>query len=83
MHTYVHLLWPFPLITRIAADICRLRQTTVGRRCDQKTLPQRFLAQSDGLHGVRRVLRSQHSFPAALSLIISACHAVALAKEGL
>jgi hypothetical protein len=33
-----------------------------GRRCDQKTLPQRFLAQPDGLHAVWRVLRSQHSF---------------------
>src|ERR1039458_8203524 len=30
-----------------------LRKTTVGRRCDQKALPQRFLAQPDGLHGLR------------------------------
>jgi hypothetical protein len=53
MNTYVHLLWPFPLITRINADISRLRKTTVGRRCDQKTLLQRFLAQPDGQHGLR------------------------------
>jgi hypothetical protein len=33
----------------------------------QKTLLQRFLAQPDGQYGLRRVLRSQHSFPAAYS----------------
>jgi len=30
-----------------------LRKTTVGRRCDQKTLLLRFLAQPDGQHGLR------------------------------
>jgi hypothetical protein len=29
----------------------------LSRLCDQETLPQRFLAQPDGLHAVRRVLR--------------------------
>jgi hypothetical protein len=53
MNTYVHLLRPFPLITQIDSDVSGLRKTTVGRRCDQKTLPQRFLAQPDGQHGLR------------------------------
>jgi hypothetical protein len=35
------------------ADMNWLRKTTVGRRCDQKTLPQRFLSQPDGLHSLR------------------------------
>jgi hypothetical protein len=43
----------FPRITRITADMNWLRKTTVGRRCDQKTLRQRFLAQPDGQHGLR------------------------------
>jgi len=30
-----------------------LWNTTVGRRCDQKTLPQRFLAQPAGENGLR------------------------------
>jgi hypothetical protein len=30
-----------------------LWKTAIGHRCDQKTLPQRFLAQLDGLHGLR------------------------------
>jgi hypothetical protein len=35
-----------------------LRKNSAGRRCDQKALPQCFLAQPDGQHGLRRVLRS-------------------------
>jgi hypothetical protein len=43
-----------------------LLKNFAGRRCDQKALQQRFLAQPDGLHAVRRVLRSQHSFLSAI-----------------
>jgi hypothetical protein len=43
-----------------------LRKNFAGRRCEQETLRQRFLAQPDGQHGLRRVLRSQHSFLAAI-----------------
>jgi hypothetical protein len=48
----------------------RLRKNFAGRRCDQKALPQCFLAQPDGLHAVRRVLRSSTVFHS--SLLISA-----------
>jgi hypothetical protein len=48
--------------TRIHAN--RLRKNSAGRCCEQETLRQRFLAQPDGQHGLRRVLRSQHSFSA-------------------
>jgi hypothetical protein len=54
---------------RTAEKLCR------PVRCDQEALRQCFLAQPDGLHAVRGVLRSQHSFS-------SACHAEALAKAG-
>jgi hypothetical protein len=33
-----------------------------GRRCDQKTRQQCFLAQPDGQHGHGRVLRKQQFF---------------------
>jgi hypothetical protein len=50
------------LFSADGTDMNWLRKNSAGRRCDQETLPQRFLAQPDGLHAVRRVLRSQHSF---------------------
>jgi hypothetical protein len=59
------LIHIFPRISRIGADMNWLRKTTVGRRCDQETLPQRFLAQPDGLYGLRPCAAQQHSFPAA------------------
>ncbi|HWZ94826.1 MAG TPA: hypothetical protein VNW30_06490, partial [Opitutaceae bacterium] len=52
-----------------------LRKNFAGRRCEQKTLRPRFLAQPDGQHGHGRVLLAQHSFS-------SACRAEALAKAG-
>jgi hypothetical protein len=44
----------------------RAAEKLCGRRCDQETRRQRFLAQPDGQHGLRRVLRSQHSFSAGI-----------------
>ncbi|HXC02259.1 MAG TPA: hypothetical protein VNU49_06370 [Opitutaceae bacterium] len=43
---------PPPRITRIIADRNKLLKNFAGRRCDQKTLRQRFLAQPDGQHGL-------------------------------
>jgi hypothetical protein len=39
-------------------------KNSAGRPCEQKALPPRFLAQSDGQHGLGHVLRWQHSFSA-------------------
>jgi hypothetical protein len=36
----------------MSTDIRRLLKNFAGRRCDQETLRQRFLAQPDGQHGV-------------------------------
>jgi len=62
----------FPRITRITADMNWLRKTTVGRRCDQKTLRQRFLAQPDGQHGLRPCAANAAQFSSSLSVSISA-----------
>jgi hypothetical protein len=40
----------------------RLLKNSAGRRCDQKALPQCFLAQPDGQHGQGRVLRGSTVF---------------------
>jgi hypothetical protein len=48
----------------------RLRKTTVGRRCDQKTLPQRFLAQPDGQHGLRPCAANAAQFSSSLFAFI-------------
>jgi hypothetical protein len=48
-----------------------LRKTTVGRRCDQKTLPQRFLAQPDSQHGLRLCATVAAQFSSSLSAPIS------------
>jgi hypothetical protein len=71
MNTYTHLFY-FPRMTRIYADMNWLRKTTVGRRCDQKALPQRFLAQPDGQHGLRPCAANAAQFSSSLSVIISA-----------
>jgi hypothetical protein len=42
-----------------------LQKNFAGRRCDQEALQQCFCSQPDGLHAVRRVLRSQRSFSSA------------------
>jgi len=52
-------------MARMSADMQRLLKNFAGRRCEQKALPQRFLAQPDGLHCLGSVLRSQHSFSSA------------------
>jgi hypothetical protein len=57
-------------MARIGADMNCLLKNSAGRRCEQETLPQRFLAQPDGLHAVRRVLRSQHSFSTSLKISV-------------
>jgi hypothetical protein len=51
-----------PRISRMSADIRRLRKNSAGRRCEQKALQKRFLAQPDGQHGLGRVLPAQHGF---------------------
>jgi hypothetical protein len=71
MNTHVHLFL-FPRITRITADMNWLRKTTVARRCDQKTLRQRFLAQPDGQHGLRPCAANAAPFSSSQSVIISA-----------
>jgi hypothetical protein len=69
MNPYVHLLRPFPLITQIDSDVSRLRKTTVGSRCDQKTLLQRFLAQPDGQHGLRPCAANAAQFSSSQFLV--------------
>jgi hypothetical protein len=71
MTTYRHLFY-FPQMARIDADIDWLRKNSAGRRCDQKTLQQRFLAQPDGLHGLRPCAALAAQFPSSLSVLISA-----------
>jgi hypothetical protein len=53
------------------ADMNWLRKMTVGRRCDQKTLPQYFLAQPDGQHGLRPCAAVAAQFSSSLSASIS------------
>ena len=53
------------------ADMNWLRKTTVGRRCDQKTLSQRFLAQPDGQHGLRQCAAVAAQFSSSLLVPIS------------
>ena len=48
-----------------------LRKTTVGRRCDQKTLLQRFLAQPDGPDGLRPCAANAAQFSSSQSVPIS------------
>jgi hypothetical protein len=57
-----------PRITRMIADTGRLRKTTVGCRCDQKTIPQRFLAQPDSQHGLRPCAAEAAQFSSSLSV---------------
>jgi hypothetical protein len=45
------------LFTLIDTGICGLQKTLLAVVADQEALPQRFLAQPDGLHGHGRVLR--------------------------
>jgi hypothetical protein len=45
-------------------------ENDVGRRCDQKTLPQRFLAQPDGLHGLRPCAAVAAQFSSSLFALI-------------
>jgi hypothetical protein len=56
----------------------RLWKNFTGRRCEQETLQQRFLAQPDGLHG----LGPCAAFAAQFFISLSACHAAALAEAG-
>jgi hypothetical protein len=58
-------------IPRTDPDMNWLRKTTVGRCCDQKTLPQRFLAQPDGLHGLRLCAAVAAQFSSSLFALIS------------
>ena len=55
---------------RTDSDMNWLRKTTVGRRCDQNTLPQRFLAQPDGLHGLRPCAAVAAQFSSSLFAFI-------------
>jgi len=59
-------------MARIDADIDWLRKNSAGRRCDQKTLQQRFLAQPDGLHGLRpcAALAAQFSSSRSASICV-------------
>jgi hypothetical protein len=61
MNTYVHLF---------SADMNWLRKNSVGRRCDQKTLQQRFLAQPDGQHGLRPCAALAAQFSSSLFAFI-------------
>jgi hypothetical protein len=47
------------------------RKTTLGRRCDQKTLQQRFLAQPDGPHGLRPCAANEAQFFSSQSVPVT------------
>jgi hypothetical protein len=59
-----------------------LRKNFAVRSCDQETLPQHFLAQPDGQHGLRPCAALAAQFFRNLLVLISACHTVALTKAG-